>query len=344
MMRHSRFVRAVLAAAGLACAASANAQQVFISEIFINPEGTDNGSESLEIMGPPGLVLNGYKFIIIEGDLGPRDIVTGEFPPPGQRPGGTVDVIINLDGMTIGSNGILLIRDSANILPPVPAPGTNVVIRDFNPDIENGGNTFIIGHGKLGPNITVGTDLDLNDDAVLDDLTQWASFIGRDAVSYQNGDETGQDYAAELGGTELGDLGTWTPDALYRIIYDNNTPAGWAAGDILQADPGQPGRSFWDPLENYGWALAGITIPSPTNITYGPNFGSRNLSIPAPGCYANCDGSTGTPALTANDFQCFINKFAANDTYANCDGSTGIPALTANDFQCFINRYANGCR
>ena len=28
------------------------------------------------------------------------------------------------------------------------------------------------------------------------------------------------------------------------------------------------------------------------------------------GCYANCDGSTGTPALTANDFQCFINKYA----------------------------------
>ncbi len=63
---------------------------------------------------------------------------------------------------------------------------------------------------------------------------------------------------------------------------------------------------------------------------------------PAP-CYANCDGSTGAPKLTANDFQCFINKFAANDTYANCDGSTGIPALTANDFQCFINKYAGGC-
>ncbi len=63
----------------------------------------------------------------------------------------------------------------------------------------------------------------------------------------------------------------------------------------------------------------------------------------ATGCYANCDLSTGNPLLTANDFQCFINKFAANDTYANCDGSTGIPALTANDFQCFINKYAGGC-
>ncbi|MBX3375787.1 MAG: hypothetical protein KF678_02135 [Phycisphaeraceae bacterium] len=61
------------------------------------------------------------------------------------------------------------------------------------------------------------------------------------------------------------------------------------------------------------------------------------------GCYANCDGSTGTPLLTANDFQCFLNKYAGNDTYANCDGSTGNPLLTANDFQCFLNKYAGGC-
>jgi hypothetical protein len=60
-------------------------------------------------------------------------------------------------------------------------------------------------------------------------------------------------------------------------------------------------------------------------------------------CYANCDGSTGSPLLTANDFQCFLNKYAANDTYANCDGSTGTPLLTANDFQCFLNKYAAGC-
>jgi hypothetical protein len=62
-----------------------------------------------------------------------------------------------------------------------------------------------------------------------------------------------------------------------------------------------------------------------------------------PTCYPNCDGSTGTPSLTANDFQCFINAYAAGAAYANCDGSTGTPTLTANDFQCFINTYAGGC-
>ncbi len=60
-------------------------------------------------------------------------------------------------------------------------------------------------------------------------------------------------------------------------------------------------------------------------------------------CYANCDGSTTAPQLTANDFQCFLNRFAAGESYANCDNSTSTPSLTANDFQCFLNKYAAGC-
>lgn len=61
------------------------------------------------------------------------------------------------------------------------------------------------------------------------------------------------------------------------------------------------------------------------------------------GCYANCDGSTGSPLLTGNDFQCFINRYAVGSSLANCDGSTAIPVLTGNDFQCFIDAYAAGC-
>ncbi len=62
-----------------------------------------------------------------------------------------------------------------------------------------------------------------------------------------------------------------------------------------------------------------------------------------PACYANCDGSTVVPILNVNDFQCFLNKFAAADLYANCDNSTNPPVLNVNDFQCFLNKYAGGC-
>jgi hypothetical protein len=59
-----------------------------------------------------------------------------------------------------------------------------------------------------------------------------------------------------------------------------------------------------------------------------------------PQCYANCDGSNGSPLLTANDFSCFLNSYVNGQSYADCDG---IGGLTANDFQCFLAAYVNGC-
>jgi hypothetical protein len=68
-----------------------------------------------------------------------------------------------------------------------------------------------------------------------------------------------------------------------------------------------------------------------------------NAALGISSCYANCDASTVPPILNANDFQCFLNKYAAADPYANCDHSTVDPVLNANDFQCFLNAYAAGC-
>jgi probable HAF family extracellular repeat protein len=66
-------------------------------------------------------------------------------------------------------------------------------------------------------------------------------------------------------------------------------------------------------------------------------------TVPAAVCYANCDNSTQAPILNIDDFQCFLNKFAAADPWANCDGSTVPPVLNVNDFQCFLNAFAAGC-
>ncbi len=60
-------------------------------------------------------------------------------------------------------------------------------------------------------------------------------------------------------------------------------------------------------------------------------------------CYANCDGSTSAPVLSAADFVCFLAKFRAGDSYANCDGSTSAPVLSAADFVCFLARFRAGC-
>jgi photosystem II stability/assembly factor-like uncharacterized protein len=97
------------------------------------------------------------------------------------------------------------------------------------------------------------------------------------------------------------------------------------------------------PNVNIGDLAIDRTNNTLTAGTYGRGVWRTILPTPPLACYANCDESTGAPLLTANDFQCFLNRFAAGDPYANCDGSTGTPTLTANDFQCFLNKFATGC-
>ncbi len=67
-----------------------------------------------------------------------------------------------------------------------------------------------------------------------------------------------------------------------------------------------------------------------------------NACAPPP-CYANCDGSTQTPALNVADFTCFLTRFAAAESYANCDSSTQPPVLNVADFTCFLQQFAAGC-
>ncbi len=113
-----------------------------------------------------------------------------------------------------------------------------------------------------------------------------------------------------LGVTDSGDL--WTINA--------------GTGQLLKVNP----------------TTGAATVIGPTGGVFGASFGMASM-LSHPSCYANCDESTTMPTLTANDFQCFLNAFAAGDVYANCDGSTTAPVLTANDFQCFLNAFAAGC-
>jgi hypothetical protein len=77
---------------------------------------------------------------------------------------------------------------------------------------------------------------------------------------------------------------------------------------------------------------------------YNPCGGQVSTDAPlSVTCYANCDASSSSPVLNANDFQCFLNAFASGQSYANCDNSSTAPLLNANDFQCYLNKFATGC-
>jgi hypothetical protein len=138
--------------------------------------------------------------------------------------------------------------------------------------------------------------------------------------------------------SEVG-LGWWDPTTTGNVlrVYDSNTQF-LEQITVPQQPPGGGGASFVGirrPTREIAYA---ICFPGNSNDTYVID----NISF-GPACYANCDCSSADPTLNANDFQCFLNKFASGDGYANCDGSTASPTLNANDFQCFLNAYATGC-
>jgi hypothetical protein len=105
--------------------------------------------------------------------------------------------------------------------------------------------------------------------------------------------------------------------------------------------------TFSDQFRFYkqGDSGAGSPIIKPTGDAVSNECGSGESCqiVVIETCYANCDGSTGSPTLSAADFTCFLNKFRTNNAYANCDGSTSAPTLTAADFTCFLNAFRAGC-
>jgi hypothetical protein len=124
-----------------------------------------------------------------------------------------------------------------------------------------------------------------------------------------------------------------TPRAISDLLYEQRVfeVNGWALTDV------------WG-VSGDGKTIVGSGL-APCSATHeawiaridGPAVG------PSMFCYANCDASCSGPILNANDFQCFLNRYAAGDPWANCDGSTAPPVLNINDFQCFVNKYAAGC-
>lgn len=146
-------------------------------------------------------------------------------------------------------------------------------------------------------------------------------------------------------------------------VFDDGTGAALYAGGQFSTAGGQPAHaivrwngSTWSGLGQGidGFAVFSMTPfndGSGTALYVGGEFSAAG-GVAAPGlarwtrcpeCTANCDRSSQIPVLNANDFQCFLNKFAAGDNYANCDNSTVLPILNANDFQCFLSAFAAGC-
>lgn len=223
----------------LAAVTSANAEVKF-SEFFVNPPGSDNGFEFIELVTDiPNMNMDGYTIVIIEAE---------------GAASGTIDVALSLDGQKTGSNRLFLWRDATQVLIPAPDPNTEIFVQDFSPDLENGAQVYLIVKGFTG---FIGQDLDLDGNGILDPLegvgefpwTEVVDVIGvAEEVDYLSGND--KIYAEQLGGfTIIGTNGDpndgYTPDVVFRL---NNMD--YAACDVLYVDENSPlGPFTYDPLE-----------------------------------------------------------------------------------------------
>lgn len=223
-MRIRNFAAAALAVAAVASPRAS--AQFHLSELLLNPPGTDNGQEAIEIVGPASTALTGWSLVIIEGDG------TGA---------GVVDVVLPLDAFSTGADGILLLRDAATVIAPGPCT-TAVFVNDFAPDIENGSNTYLLGNGTP-PAAT--TDLDSDNDGTLN-AGALAGFTVSDGVTIlENDGAANVGYADDLGFAVLGPFAgpvpdAHTPDAAYRLFDTGGSPATWLGGDVAGTNPGGP--------------------------------------------------------------------------------------------------------
>lgn len=249
--------RVVAASAAALVIASGASAQVRFNEIFINPPGTDNGQEFIELAGPANFSLAGLTLVILEGD---------------GASAGNIDVALSLGSNSVGGNGLFLWRDGSSIIDTDPAPGiqgpdagTNVLIQDFSPDIENGSNTYLLVSGFTG---TLNTDLDAANDGILDSAP-WASVVASISL-IENDTGINLGYATAFGGINFG------PDPAFNAdILIFGADGQYYGSDVIGTNPDGP------------YSVDAPRV-SPTPVDAGPFFATPGVAnaIPGPGALA----------------------------------------------------------
>lgn len=263
----------VLAGIALALVAAGAQATVKFNEFLVNPVGGDQGGEFIELKGAPGESLVGLTLVVIEGG-GTTAAAHG-----------TVDQAIALSG-NCGSNGLYLIRDSAVVLNPVPEAGTNVLVHDFTPDVENGAQSYYLVRGFTS---TVGTDLDVDNDGVLDSVP-WTSVDH--CLAYGENTTVVLTYVAPFGGNTFPTQADWTPDGFntwgnLEIVLDASNaapgPFTFFSDNVIDVNNNiialpltwtfTPGSANLSPSQ--------VLVPTAYNITLGTYFGGDLASLAA---------------------------------------------------------------
>lgn len=213
---------------------------IYLNEINFNPPGTDAPNEYIELRGTPSSVIPaGTYFVAIEGD--------------GADNPGDVQTIINLSGLTFGSNGFLVILQAGNTYTTAAGatvitgtttgfgglPG-NIFTADAGAtDIEDASASFMLIQSGVAPALTDDIDADNNGTT---DGSVFPGWSVRDSINVMNGSANARAYGAfgyrnSAGtGTSLGAevIVSFIPSYVGRIgDSTGSTAADWVASGVL---------------------------------------------------------------------------------------------------------------
>lgn len=208
---------------------SASGRSLVINEIRANIAEDIHAKQYIELRGEPGVTLKKVYMIALDGDS------RGDSEKP-YEDWGYVDYALSLDGVRVGKNGLILIKNPEEYN-SVADPETTLVndpdIRTFDRNVdgtefqdgilEHDTVTFMLVQSDVP--ITAGKDLDADNDGK-PDLPSGAFVL--DSIGWETGGKAYTDVLLVQSAS--------SPDAATRF-YDDTTPlsfAAWANGDIYE--------------------------------------------------------------------------------------------------------------
>ena len=303
----------------IASSAVANAQNPFVSEILWNPTGADTNFEFVELQGTAGASVSNLYLISVEGD---------------GNGAGSVTSSIAIPSFNFGTNGLALIRESANAISPSPDPATTVVVPTWQ-TFQNGSNTFLVVQSALAVWAT-GTDIDTNNDGAVD-VQLPAGAVVWGAVGNSDTGSADKTYGAAFGGVDLiPAVGTFPLEAAYNVLNGAGTaPLAWVGGRMSNQNGGASAGPylFFDP--NFS-NVPGLTLAELPGL----NPGFKNLQFSGvPTISGNLvlqntgdDGVAGTETITwtlSNGINSYTSDFTVDD-FGGGAYSFNIPSGAAN--------------
>jgi hypothetical protein len=216
--------------------------QLLLNEVKVNPPGNDNPFEFIELKGTPGSQITNTYLLILEGD---------------SASAGNADLVIRLNNITLGSNGLYFIGTSLGYTISAPTLLRDTLIFGIPGGIiENGSSTFMLVFSTVP--IIYGLDYDTNNDGVLElpagaavlDSFGWISGGATDAVLYTSAVIT---------------QSNGTPDAAVRFYGNSvaNSAAAWYCGDLI----GTGVSGTFDALEvSFNFPTGGALSPGDHNL------------------------------------------------------------------------------